>query len=211
MRFYASHLKYNVLDTSFALIVRNVLFHAQESLPVKIQSITIIHWQNNHNGQTLCMLRFGGKDKWQNLFLCLPETLPWTQQIITNASTAELMGDFITVQCKLWKKESAECHKTTTKSEKSRTTTHVNLGLRNVEMSLEIVKNTMSPQKSRAYICKLAMMLVCLTAKSTKHEHTRFLLENVTECPNSGKMENHETGFFHVLSPSYSPLSSAFL
>ena len=53
----------------------------------------------------------------------------------------------------------------------------------------------MSPQKSRAYICKLAMMRVCLTAKSTKHERTRFLLENVTECPNSGKMEDHETGF----------------
>ena len=125
---------------------------------------------------------------------------------ITNASTAKLMGDFITVQCKLWEKESAECHKTTTKSEKSRTTTHVNLGLRNVEMSLEIVKNTMSPQKSRAYICKLAMMLVCLTAKSTKHERTRFLLENVTECPNSGKMADHETGFFHFLSPALPPL-----
>ena len=78
-------------------------------------------------------------------------------------------------------------------------------------MSLETVKNTMSPQKSRAYICKLAMMLVCLTAKSTKHERTRFLLENVTECPNSGKMDDHETGFFHFLSPSYSPPSSAFL
>ena len=114
---------------------------------------------------------------------------------ITNASTAKLMGDFITVQCKLWEKESAECHKTTTKSEKSRTTTHVNLGLRNVEMSLEIVKNTMSPQKCRAYICKLAMMLVCLTAKSTIHERTRFLLENVTECPNSGKWRTMKQDF----------------
>ena len=45
---YVSYLKYHVLNTSFALIVRNILLHAQESLQEKIQEMVFIHWLNTN-------------------------------------------------------------------------------------------------------------------------------------------------------------------